>query len=251
MNQIAKQEQDLQPFANSDNPVTTIARLVASGTSTEIVQQMMALVDWDTKRNAVSDFNAAFSNAKRKFKKAKKSGWNDHLKKNYSLLEDYDEATKEALSEFGMSWRHVPATIPGDITSIKCILAHKSGHAEECEMQAPSYSMTNNAINKMQSVGIVNMYLRRLTLSSMLGLVSDSEFDNDGNGEGKQITEQQAADLKALAKEVKAGVPELLEWLAKKGKVSIKAVEEIPANMHKEAVAAIERVRLNRQKAAK
>lgn len=244
MTQIAtKQEQEVQPFTNSDNPITTIARLVSSGASTEIVQQMMALVDWDTKRNAVSDFNAAFSNAKRKFKKAKKSGYNAHLKSHYSLLEDYDEATKEALSEFGMSWRHVPSTLPGDITSIKCVLAHKSGHAEECEMQAPSYSMTNNAVNKMQSVGIVNTYLRRLTLSSMLGLVSDSDLDNDGNGGGDHITDQQAADLKALAEEVGASIPNLLEWLAKKGKVGIGIVEEIPANMHKEAVAAIERVR--------
>ena len=244
MTQIAtKQEQELQPFNNSDNPVTTIARLVASGTSTEIVQQMMALVDWDTKRNAVSEFNAAFSNAKRNFKKAKKSGHNKHLDSRYSLLEDYDEATREALSEFGLSWRHVPSTIIGDITSIKCILAHKSGHAEECEMQAPSYSMTNNAVNKMQSVGIVNMYLRRLTLASMLGLVSDSDLDNDGNGGGDHITDQQAADIKALAEEVKASIPNLLEWLSKKGKVGISTVEEIPANMHKEAVAALERVR--------
>lgn len=248
---MTKQEQDLQPFTNSDNPITTIARLVSSGASTEIVQQMMALVDWDTKRNAVAEFNAAFSNAKRNFQKAKQSGFNSHLKSHYSLLEDYDEATKDALSEFGMSWRHVPATLPGDITSVKCILAHKSGHYESCEMQAPSYAVTNNAINKMQAVGIVNMYLRRLTLASMLGLVSDSELDNDGNGGGDHITDQQAADLKAFAEEVKASVPDLLEWLAKKGKVSIKTVEEIPANMHKEAVAAIERVRLNRQKAAK
>lgn len=231
MNQIAtKQEQDLQPFTNSDNPVTTIARLVASGTSTEIVQQMMALVDWDTKRNAVSEFNAAFSNAKRKFKKAKKSGYNAHLKSHYSLLEDYDEATKEALSEFGLSWRHVPSTLPGDITSIKCILAHKSGHSEECEMQAPSYSMTNNAVNKMQSVGIVNMYLRRLTLSSMLGLVSDSDLDNDGNGGTEVITEQQAADLTALLDEVKADKVKFLEHF------KISKIEELPKKAYKQAV---------------
>lgn len=248
MNQIAKQEQDLQPFTNSDNPITTIARLVSSGASTEIVQQMMALVDWDTKRNAVSEFNAAFSNAKRNFKKAKQSGYNKHLQTYYSLLEDYDEATKEALSEFGMSWRHVPATLPGDITSVKCILAHKSGHYEQCEMQAPSYAVTNNAINKMQAVGIVNTYLRRMTLSSMLGLVSDSESDNDGNGGGDYITDQQAADLNALAEEVDASVPDLLEWLAKKGKVRIQSLPDIPANMHHEAVSALNRKRAKASK---
>lgn len=225
---------------NIDSPFITIARMAASGTGKEIIEQMMSLVDWDEKRRSTAEFNAAFSSAKRNFKKAKKSGYNTHLKTAYSLLEDYDEATREALAEFGLSWRHVPATLPGDITSITCIIAHKSGHAEKSEMQAPCYSMTNNAVNKLQSVGIVNMYLRRLTLSSMLGLVSDSDLDNDGSGGGEHITESQAADMKSLADEVKADVPIFLEWLSKKGKISIKTIAEIPANMHADAVAGLE-----------
>jgi DNA-binding Lrp family transcriptional regulator len=236
-------EPDNVPFSNSDNPITAIARIAASGAGKEVVEQMMALVDWDEKRRATAEFNAAFSNAKQKFKKAKKSGYNAHLNTYYSLLEDYDEATREALAEFGLSWRHVPATLPGDITSITCVLAHRSGHSEKAEMQAPSYSMTNNAVNKLQSVGIVNMYLKRLTLSAMLGLVSDSELDNDGNGGGEQITENQAADVKALAEEVGADIPAFLKYLEKKGKTTINTISEIPANMHHDAVAALEQKR--------
>lgn len=228
---------------NDDSAVTVIARIAASGAGKEVVQQMMELVEWDEKRRSAAEFNAAFSKAKQLFKKAKKSGYNAHLKSHYSLLEDYDEATREALSEYGLSWRHVPATLPGDITSITCILAHKSGHSETAEMQAPSYSMTNNAVNKLQSVGIVNMYLRRLTLASMLGLVSDSELDNDGNGGGEHITESQAADLKALAEEVKADIPAFLKYLSQVGKVAIGSIDEIPAVMMKDAVAALNKKR--------
>lgn len=237
-----------------DTPIQAIARLAAGGASKEVVEQMMTLVDWDEKRRARADFNAAFSAAKQEFKKAKKSGHNNHLKSYYSTLEDYDEATKDALSAHGLSWRHVPATLKAEdgteITSIRCILAHRSGHYEEAEMRAPSHSMTNNAVNKLQSVGIVAMYLKRLTLAAMLGIVSDSDLDNDGNGGGssEKITDKQVADIKALMDEVEADSKGFLSYLSKAGKVTIETVENIPANMYSTAVAALEQKRHQKKK---
>jgi hypothetical protein len=105
--------------------------------------------------------------------------------------------------------------------------------------------MTNNAVNKLQSVGIVAMYLKRMTLASMLGIVSDSDLDNDGNGggESEKITDSQAADLRALIEEVKAETKPFLSYLAKVGKVNISTVEQIPANMYSEAVALLNKKR--------
>lgn len=182
---IEHQPHEVAQSFNGASPVQSIAQIVASGASTEVVDQMIKLVEWNDKREAEAAFNAAFSKARKEFKEAKKSGYNSHLDSKYSLLEDYDEATREALSNHGLAWRHVPATLDGNITSVTCILSHELGHHETCEMRAPSHSMTNKAVNELQSVGIVTTYLKRITLASMLGLVSDSEFDNDGNG-GKQ-----------------------------------------------------------------
>ena len=223
---------------NSDNPITTIAKMVASGAGKEVVEQMMKLVEWDDARRARAEFNTAFSAAKKKFKKAKRSGHNAHLNSRYSLLEDLDEATREALSEFGLSWRHVPATLDGDITSITCIFAHKGGHSEDAELRAPSYSMTNNAVNKLQSVGIVAMYLKRLTLSSMLGIVSDSESDNDGNGgEVEFITEEQVNQLHAKITDNGLDMEKFKEWLRTELKcnslqeISVKALKTVQATI--------------------
>lgn len=240
----------VDPISNADSPITALGRLAASGASREVVEQMKGLIEWDDARRARAEFNAAFSNAKQKFKKAKKSGYNSHLKANYSMLEDLDDATREALSEFGLSWRHVPATLAGDITSIRCILAHKGGHSEEAELSAPSGSMKNNAVNALQSVGIVVMYLKRLTLAAMLGIVSDSDLDNDGSGgaEYEKINEKQAADLKALAEEVKADIPAFLKYLSSTGKMTITSIEDIPANMHKEASLQLQRKRNQKPK---
>jgi hypothetical protein len=223
-------------IGNEDSPLVALARLAAGGATREVIEQMKALVEWDDARRARAEFNAAFSAAKQEFKKAQKSGFNTHLDSKYSTLEDYDEATRESLSKNGLSWRHVPASLEGDITSVKCILAHKGGHSEEAEMRAASFSMTNNAVNKLQSVGIVTMYLKRMTLSAMLGLVSTEE-DNDGNGgtEQEKINDSQAADIKAMIQEVGADTKKFLQYISSAGKVRIRSVEEIPANMHEQA----------------
>lgn len=219
MNDLVGTEQAKAPVElstqpdNSDSPITAIAKMVTSGASKEIIEQMMKLVEWDDARRAMAEFNTAFSAAKQKFKKAKRSGYNAHLKSHYSLLEDLDEATKEALGENGLSWRHVPATLPNDMTSVKCVLAHKGGHHEEAQLEAPSYSMTNNAVNKLQSLGIVVTYLQRKTLGPLLGIVSDSELDNDGTGGLEVITQEQALALHAKLTDNGLDVDKFNDWL--------------------------------------
>jgi len=246
MNAIVKPEnQQMAPVNESDSHIQALAKLAAGGASLEVMEQMKGLVEWDEARRAKAEFNKAFSEAKAKFKPAKKTGYNKHLTSHYSTLLDYDEATREALGQHGLSWRHVPKSLPGEITSITCILAHKSGHSEEATMEAPSYSMTNNAVNKLQSVGIVAMYLKRMTLASLLGLVSDAEFDNDGNGgeQAQNVTEEQAANLQALLEEVKANKDGFFKYLTTKCKKEIKAFKDIPAAHYQSAVKALENQR--------
>lgn len=242
MNAVVKTEKTELAQVEGDSNIHALAKLAAGGASLEVIEQMKGLVEWDEARRAKAEFNKAFSEAKAKFKPAKKSGYNAHLKTHYSTLLDYDEATRDALGQNGLSWRHVPATLPEDTTSITCILAHKGGHSEDANMQAPSYSMTNNAVNKLQSVGIVSEYLRRMTLKALLGLVSDGEFDNDGNGgkTAEAITEEQAANIQALLEEVKADKPRFLKHLSTQCKKEIKTIAEIPSTAQKLAVDLLE-----------
>lgn len=238
--------------SNSDTPDSALAivgRMVASGAQKETIEQMVSLIEWDDKRKAKMAFNSAFALAKGKFKQARKSGDNKHLKSRYSLLEDYDDASRDALSAHGLSWRHVPS-MDGNVLSVRCILAHQAGHSEEAELHAPADGMTNSAVNKLQSAGIVLMYLKRMTLASMLGLVSDSDFDNDGNGgvTVERITETQAADLQCLldevysADEIQSQRDGLLRYLSKAGKVTISSISDIPSNMYTQAVNVVKSV---------
>lgn len=242
MNAVVKPEKTDLAQVEGDSHIHALAKLAAGGASLEVIEQMKGLVERDEARRAKAEFNKAFSIAKGMFKPAKKTGYNTHLKSHYSTLLDYDEATRDGLSANGLSWRHVPKSLPNDITGITCILAHKGGHSEEATMEAPSYSMTNNAVNKLQSVGIVATYLKRMTLASLLGLVSDSEFDNDGNGgkTAETITEEQAANIQALLEEVKADKPRFLKHLSTQCKKEIKTISEIPSTAQKLAVDLLE-----------
>lgn len=247
MSEIAKTEQNnVVPFAE-DSPIAAIAKIAASGAGKEVVEQMMRLVEWDDARKAKAAFNSAFSKAKKNFKKAKKSGYNKHLQSHYSTLEDYDDATREALFENGLSWRHVVKTLEGDETSVTCVLAHEYGHGEETDLKAPSYSMTNNAVNKLQSVGIVEEYLRRMTLKALLGLVSDSDgvtapFDNDGVGgkEAEKITQEQALNIQALIEETKSDKVKFLKYMSTQCNRKIEQIADIPETAFKVAVQSLE-----------
>lgn len=219
---------------NPESALAIVARMVSSGIQKESIDQMVALIEWDDARKAKMAFNAAFALAKGKFKQAKKSGNNTHLKSKYSLLEDYDDASRDALSEHGLSWRHVPR-MEGNNLHVRCILAHQAGHTEEAELSADAHSMINNAVNKLQSVGIVLMYLKRMTLSSALGMVSDTEFDNDGTG-GKKlecITEKQLADLKAKIEEIGANEDAFRKFL------KVEKFEDLLASKYDAAIHAL------------
>ncbi len=217
-----------------DSALAIVGRMVASGAQKETIDQMVALIEWDDARKAKMAFNAAFAQAKGKFKQARKSGNNTHLKSKYSLLEDYDDASREALSEHGLSWRHIPR-MEGTNLVVRCILAHQAGHTEEAELSADAHSMINNAVNKLQSVGVVLMYLKRMTLSSVLGMVSDTEFDNDGNGGKKAecINENQVADLKAKIEEVGSSEAAFLKFL------KVEKFQDLPAAKYDAAINAL------------
>lgn len=239
MTQLAKvEDKQIVTTDTPDSALAIVGRMVSANVPKESIDQMVKLIEWDDARKAKMAFNSAFALAKGKFKQAKKSGFNTHLKSKYSLLEDYDDASRDALSAHGLSWRHVPRT-EGNNLIVRCILAHQGGHIEEAELSADSHSMTNNAVNKLQSVGIVLMYLKRMTLSSILGLVSDTEFDNDGNGgkgDVERIDAKQLADLKAKIEEVGevgADTTQFLKFL------KLTRLEDLPVKSYDAAIQAL------------
>lgn len=199
----------------TDSPIQTIAKLASSGASLEVIQQMKDLVEWEESRRNKAEFNAAFSMAKGLFKKAKKSGHNTHLKSYYSTLSDYDDATKDGLSENGLSWRHNVHIDEKEIV-VTCILSHRAGHYEDTQLRAGTEILKNNAVNSLQSMGSVQTYLKRMTLCALLGIVSGEEVDDDGNAAGETISADQAAEMKSELQRTNSNFGAFLKYVGAK-----------------------------------
>lgn len=245
MNQIAT-KQDLLP-AEQITPMTMLQMAVSQGADLDKLEKLMQLQErWEAneaRKAYVVAMNAFKANPPTIFK-TKNVSFNTTTY-NHALLENAAELIGAELTKHGLSFRWDCEQLEGGIVRVTCVLTHCQGHSERTALQAGLDQ--SGGKNNIQALGSTVSYLERYTLFAATGMAAKG-MDDDGKGSETFITDQQAADLKALAEEVGASVPDLLEWLAKKGKVSIKTVEDIPANMHKEAVAALER---KRAKAAK
>lgn len=238
--------QQVEPQATNVAVVTPMDMLrmaVEKGADLDKLQQLMGLQErWEAneaKKAYVTAMNAFKADPPEVFKE-KQVAYKE-VKYSHALLEDAVDAIGAALSKHSLSFRWDCNQLEGGIVQVTCIITHSQGHSEKTMLQAGLDS--SGSKNNIQSLGSTVTYLQRYTLFAATGLAAKG-MDDDGKGSEKVfITEQQAADLKALAEEVNANVPVFLEYLGKKGKVSIASFAEIPANMHHDAVAALEQKR--------
>jgi hypothetical protein len=120
-----------------------------------------------------------------------------------------------AMSKHGLSHNWIVET--GEIIKVTCVVTHKLGHSEKCEMSAPPD--TGPGRNKIQAVGSTVTYLQRYTLMALLGLAA-KDMDNDGANAGKgnpeppKGYEDWSMDMDAKAEEGKAA--HLAAWTGSK-----------------------------------
>lgn len=119
----------------------------------------------------------------------------------YAGLAETIEQIKGLLAECGLSHSWKTESKDGAIT-VTCCVTHVSGHQECTSLSAPPD--TSGSKNVIQAMASTVSYLERYTFYALLGLAS-AEMDDDGNmayGKVEYITEEQAAEIKALAEEV-------------------------------------------------
>jgi hypothetical protein len=117
---------------------------------------------------------------------------------------------------------------------VVCVLRHIDGHEERSRFPVPM--KTDAAMSDAQKAGAALTYGRRQSLVAVLGLTTADE-DTDAPAEVAFITDSQAADLEALASEVKADRAAFLKFLG------VSSFAAIPAARYREAVASLERKR--------
>lgn len=158
----------------SSTPMQMITHALNSGHS---IEQMTALMDLEERWNA-RESSKAYIQAMSKFQsecpviKKLKDGYNY----KYAPLEDIIAQIKTLLSQCGLSYRFSQEENDG-VIKVTCIVTHKDGHSESMQMSGKAESTKNQ--NSIQASASVVTYLRRYTLTGVLGLVVADE-DSDG-----------------------------------------------------------------------
>lgn len=132
-----------------------------------------------------------------------------------------------------VSWNTETA---GQNIKTTCIVRHENGQTESASFECPANSRAG--ASDQQKYGAARSYGKRYTLIDVLGLVTtegDAALIRDQDP--TLVTEEQAANLQALAEEVGADMAKFLAWL------KVSSLSEVPARLFPKAIAALEQRR--------
>jgi hypothetical protein len=199
MNTVQKIEQLEPQPSRAVTPMDMLNRAVETGAGLEMVEKLMSLQErWETGQ-ARKAFDRAIAAAKAKITPIQRNA-KGHNDKRYADFAAIAKVVDPILSEHGLSYRF--RTAQSDRISVTCILSHEDGHSEETTLTGPAD--TSGSKNAIQAIGSTLTYLQRYSLVQMLGLAASNDDDGKAAADGGTISEDQAAELIALADEVGA-----------------------------------------------
>ena len=143
------------------------------------------------KSEQINELATALSKAQGVIIPASKDADNPFFKSKYADLASVWEVAREPLSKNGLAIIQLPSA-DGNIVTLKTLLTHSSGQfiSSDLTMVAKDASP--------QAIGSCITYLRRYSLSAVVGIAS--EIDDDGNSatpaKGEQVTPQRMTTLK-------------------------------------------------------
>jgi hypothetical protein len=236
----------MNPGAQPLTPMQMLSTAISNGASIELLEKLMTLQERWQANQARQAFDAAIAAAKAEIKPIRKNRTVGYAAKTEDggrvdyVHEDMGEIARSVdpiLAKHGLSYRFRTAQINGAI-SVTTVVTHRDGHFEETVLSAaPDKSGKKNDI---QAIGSAITYLQRYGIKAALGLAASADDDGKAADGPPKITEEQLADLEALAEAGDADVDKVCEWQ----KVDILA--NLPASKFRTVRNALEQRRLER-----
>lgn len=140
----------------------------------------------------------ALSKCQQEMKPAKQDSINPHWKNKYADFNSIRETSQKPLADNGLSFVQLfsEATLPGNL-KLTTKLIHSSGEWISSALEIKP------ATPAIQEIGKTITYMRRYTLSALLGISQGAEADDDGNADLKareEAEKKRKADLDAEKK---------------------------------------------------
>lgn len=209
-------------------PMDMLERAVSGGASVEVLEKLMGLQERWEKNQARKDFDAAVASAKAELPPIIKNR-EGHNKTRYADFAAVAKVVDPILSKHGLFVRF--RTTQDERIHVTCVLSHRSGHFEESTLVGPADQTGNK--NAIQAIGSTLTYLQRYSLTQALGLAASEDDDGKAANVGEKISEEQLAELVALADEVAADKIKFCKYL------KIESLAELPVSRLKQATDAL------------
>ena len=227
-----------------DHNATALVRLaLEQNRPVEVLERLVSLQERVADREARMSFVRALSAFRAKCPQPRKTKENSQFTVTrggikrpsmYAPLDEIERVARPVAADHGLVWTW-DTSIDKDLMHVTCRVLHVDGHSENAVVSMPYAS--NAGASPQQKYAITQTYGMRYSLIAALGITASDE-DTDGNvGETDLVTEEQAANLRALVTEVGADEARFLKWL------KVAHYEAIPAKDIDRAVRELEKRR--------
>jgi hypothetical protein len=184
--ELVVNDEPLQPVAVQQSKYLSLIEMsIEKGADLVQIEKFMDLQERYEANEAKKQFNYAMSVFQSALPIIEKKGLVNYTSGkgttnyNYARLEDIAQAIRPALKLSGLSYRFTQEQNAGQI-KVTCIVTHIDGHSEESSLHSnPDLSGGKDPLKAMASA---ISYLRRYTLTGLLGIVVGGEDDEGGEG---------------------------------------------------------------------
>lgn len=234
---LAVQQQEIQPTNMEANVLEAIIQLSRDKDARiDVIERLVALQERQETRHAQTAFMNAMADCQKEIPQIQQDGRimvKGQERSRFALHEDIDFAIRPIYTAHGFAVSY-GTTSKDNKVEVSCTVSHRQGHSKTEAILLPiDASEFRSAI---QSIGSTITYAKRQLLGMHFNIVTRGK-DNDGQGGGAKITDDQAKDLQALMEEVKQDIPRFLNYF------KIEKVSELPAKELAGAIQDLERKR--------
>lgn len=216
---------------------TLLERAIEKGVDPDSLSKLVALQERILDRQAEQEFAVAMRQTQAEILPVLKNRRNTQTDSSYATLEALNKAVVPVYTQNGFSLSFGTEDSPTEgYIRIVCDVFHIGGHTRRYHFDLPLddsgiAGKTNKT--KVHASGSTLSYGRRY-LTMLIFNVSTTDDDDGNGGKGALITEQQVADLEALAQEVGADVAKFCQWF------KVGSLAEIHASNYSRAVKGLE-----------
>jgi len=226
---ITQENQRLQ--VSQSTPMRLVELAVNQGADIEKLERLMALSERYDANQAKKAFDLAMSEFQSILPVIEKGGVVDFESSKgrtyytYAKIEDIAEAIKPALKKTGLSYRFTQSQNV-ELITVRCIVTHKDGHSEFSELTSGRDS--SGGKDALKGIASTLSYLRRYTLTGLMGIVVGGEDFDSEDGTGFDINQETQCypdtefnkNFPAWSKVIQVGKKtpdQMLTYLQKKG----------------------------------